>query len=468
MQNSSSQTLYDLLITHDFEPEALDAAGKSTGDIENAKMFSFDFKTPTKNYGTVVILIGPENDLQLFASDNIGKTMEGDDKKQWFDFIQQLKPFAIRNNFSGFSIQNINRLKYTMQGMAAIKEGLFEGYYGNRSFSYSDQPKKTRLVIKHSRPLGETDARHHNIDSLYVETEDGSRYRLPHRNLSAGKAMARHCAEGGNPHDAFGQHINSLVTELATLGRFIRAARGREFDGPAAELVETAIRHYGALKNKAKQMISQRGYYESRDNFDPAAISDRELAVESIRNMFIEQSVDQRIEEALPILARLQTPDEPAMREADEFESWAAGITEGTWALPDAPDTQQQLKKLMSEPLIVGPDATNATEQLYNLVGDDELFDILSDIAAQNPNANAWENPEVMNRLTELGVDVPGGDEQNPDQPIDPGAADTPPEDAMGEDLDTDGVMMTQASNMSSESREVNSEFTRLMELLKH
>jgi hypothetical protein len=79
MQNSSSQTLYDLLITHDFEPEALDAAGKSTGDIENAKMFSFDFKTPTKNYGTVVILIGPENDLQLFASDNIGKTMEGDD-----------------------------------------------------------------------------------------------------------------------------------------------------------------------------------------------------------------------------------------------------------------------------------------------------------------------------------------------------------------------------------------------------
>jgi hypothetical protein len=184
--------------------------------------------------------------------------------------------------------------------------------------------------------------------------------------------------------------------------------------------------------------------------------------------MFIEQSVDQRIEEALPILARLQEPAEPAMREADEFESWAAGITEGTWALPDAPDTQQQLKKLMNEPLIVGPDATNATEQLYDLVGDDELFDILSSIAAQNPNANAWENPEVMNRLAELGVDVPSGDEQNPDQPIDPKAADTPPEDAMGEDLDTDGVMMTQPSNMSSESREVNSEFTRLMELLKH
>jgi len=73
-----------------------------------------------------------------------------------------------------------------------------------------------------------------------------------------------------------------------------------------------------------------------------------------------------------------------------------------------------------------------------------------------------------MNRLAELGVDVPSGDEQNPDQPIDPKAADTPPEDAMGEDLDTDGVMMTQPSNMSSESREVNSEFTRLMELLKH
>jgi hypothetical protein len=36
---------------------------------------------------------------------------------------------------------------------------------------------------------------------------------------------------------------------------------------------------------------------------------------------------------------------------------------------------------------------------------------------------------------------------------------------AQTEDLDTDGVMMTQPSNMSSESRVFKNELTRLMEL---
>ena len=60
----------------------------------------------------------------------------------------------------------------------------------------------------------------------------------------------------------------------------------------------------------------------------------------------------------------------------------------------------------MSKPLIVGADATNATEQLYDLVGDDILFDRLGDLADRDPNANCWEDPGVINRLGELGIDI--------------------------------------------------------------
>jgi len=63
----------------------------------------------------------------------------------------------------------------------------------------------------------------------------------------------------------------------------------------------------------------------------------------------------------------------------------------------------------MSKPLIVGADATNATEQLYDLVGDDELFDRLNDLAEQDPNANVWDDPTIMDRLNELGVDTSMG-----------------------------------------------------------
>jgi len=411
MENTANSALYNLLITHDFDPETKDVAGNDVDDPTEAELFSFDWVGPSgKNYGTVVILLTPSRELTLFSGDNIGRTMEPEDKTAWYGtgrknpgFLGQLKSFAVRSNLGKFDIQDISRLKYTMQGMAAIKEGLFEGYYGKKNISYSDQPKQVRLMIKHNRNIEEGEARYRAIEGLFVETADGERFKVPSRSLAHGRMLARHVAEGGNPYDAFGQHINNVVVELATLGRFIRAAKHKKLNGPAAEMAEDAVRHYSDLKAKAKHMISQRGYHEARETFDPAEITETDVAVENIRNMFIEQTIDNRIEEALPILAKLQGPK---MREAEEFENWTDRVMEGTWALPDTPESDAKLKELMAKPLIVGADATNATEQLYDLIGDDILFDRLNDLADQDPNANCWENPEVINRLGELGIDI--------------------------------------------------------------
>jgi len=95
------------------------------------------------------------------------------------------------------------------------------------------------------------------------------------------------------------------------------------------------------------------------------------------------------------------------MKEADIFENWINNLAEGTWTLPETPEQLDKLKTLMTKELIVGPDATNATEQLYDLVGDDELFDRLHALADQDPRANAWNDTEVMNRLAELGIELP-------------------------------------------------------------
>jgi hypothetical protein len=61
----------------------------------------------------------------------------------------------------------------------------------------------------------------------------------------------------------------------------------------------------------------------------------------------------------------------------------------------------------MSRELIVGPDATNATEQLDDLVGDDILFDRLSDLASRDASANVWDDTDVQARLAELGIQLP-------------------------------------------------------------
>jgi hypothetical protein len=444
MENNTPKNLYDILVTRDFEPEILDSSGKSVADPNEAELFSFDWKTDGRNYGTVVILLGSSNDLEIYYGDNLGRGMDSEDRGAWYDFLAQMKNFATRNMLS-FKLNNINRLKYTMQGMAAIREGLFEGYYGRKNISYSDQPKQTRLMIRHDRNLAEGEPRYRAIESLFVETADGERFRVPSRSLAHGRMLARHIAEGGTPYDAFGQHITDVVNEINVLSKFIRASRNRGFEGPAAGMVETAVKHYSDLKAKAKRMISQRGYREEREQFDPAQEQPQDHMISEIRDMFIEQTLDSRIEEALPVLASLSRS---AMREVQEFDAWTQEVTDRA-DLPTAKGETSQLEELMAQPLPVGPDAINAIEQLNDIITDDALFRSLEDLAAQDPEADA--RPLIQQRMEELGIEIRSGDQK----------------DGMGEDLDTDGVMMTRPSNMSSESRDPGSTLARLIELVK-
>lgn len=435
MENNPAAALYNLLVTRDFEPQILNSAGKPVTDPGEAELFSFDWSTDNKNYGTVVVLLGSENELEVYYGDNLGRAMDGEHKKAWYGFLAQLKKFASRNLLT-FELNNINRLKYTMQGMAAIREGLHEGYYGRKNISYSDQPKQTRLMIRHSRNLGEGEARYRAIESLFVEAATGERFRVPSRSLTHGRMLARHVAEGGTPYDAFGQHITDMVSEVDTLAKFARASRGRELSEQAQHLAQEAARHYHDLRAKARRMISQRGYREAVDQYDPVQHTAIANTVQDIRSMFLEQNIDARIEQALPILARLQGK---SMKEADEFESWAAALTEQSPAMPDDRQSLARLQELLKNPLPVGPDATNATEQLNDIFGDNELFDRLAELAQRDADADARDI--VRGRLSELGIQLPE------DEPV---AAPQPA--GMGEDLDADGVMMTRPSNMSSES----------------
>lgn len=448
MKHTVTTALFDLLVTRDFKPEILDSSGKNVADPADAELFSFDWVNDGRNYGTVVVLFGQDNDIEVYYGDSLGRGMETDDKTAWYDFLAQLKTFATRN-LKTFNLNNINRLKYTMQGMAAIKEGLFEGFYGSKNLSYSDQPKHTRLMIKHNRSLGVGEARHRAIETLFVETAAGERFRVPSRSLMHGRMLARHVAEGGTPYDAFGQYITEMVNELKILGRFLRASRDRDLIEQAAVLTAEATRHYHDLGAKARSMISQRGYLEARNSFDPGTVPGTKHTIDSIREMFVEQNIDSRIEEALSVLARLQAP---IMKEADEFEVWADHMVEGTWALPTGPEALARLKKLMANPLQVGPDASNATEQLYDLLGDNELFDQLGELARIDADSDA--RPMVLDRLKQLGMA----------NILDTNQSVTDAD--MQEDLDVDGVMMTRPSNMSSESRDFDLERLRRLALL--
>jgi hypothetical protein len=146
----------------------------------------------------------------------------------------------------------------------------------------------------------------------------------------------------------------------------------------------------------------------------PDQTGEAEALVENLRDLFVEQTLDARIEAALPTLAKIQQQG-MNMKEAQIFENWINNLSEGTWALPETPEQMEKLNQLMSGELIVGPDAINATEQLYDIVGDDELFDILNDLADRSEGrANCWDDSDVQRRLAELGIQTPQSTQAEP------------------------------------------------------
>jgi hypothetical protein len=402
-QQTPAKQLFDLLVSRDFDPELLDSAGKPATDPGEAEIFSFDFVAQSgKNYGTVVVMLGDDNSLEVYSGDNVGRTMEGSDKNEWFSFLEQLKHFSTRNLMS-FGVKNINRLRYSMQGQAAIKEGLFESWRGTKTVSYNDRPEAVRLMIRHNRPISEGDARFRYVESLYVETADGERFKLPFTKLSGGRAMVEHVRNGGRPYDARGQHIVAVVEELNVLSRFRRANHGKIFEGDTAALITETNTYYETLNRVLKGLSSHRGYTNYFESWNPTEVTEQDVIIENIKSMFVRQDIDSRIEQALPILARISQQGH-AMKEANIFESWANKLMEGTWATPETPEQKQQLVVLLSKELPVGADATNATEQLYDLIGDDVLFDQLETLADQDADADA--RGVIIARLQELSNDA--------------------------------------------------------------
>jgi hypothetical protein len=414
-EHNIEQKLNDLLVSRNFHPELTGKDGRPS-DAAEAKTFAFDYIAPSgKNYGTMVIVLANDNEMKVMYGDNLGKTMEGADKQSFFDFIQALHQFAVRN-FWTFSSEDLSKLKYVQAGMAAIKEGLFEGYYGNRRVSYTGEATEARMMIRHNRVLGENDARFRYIESIYIETADSERFKLPFTNMTGARAMLEHVRQGGRPYDVRGNHICEMVSELKVLNRFNRASAGRVMEGVTQAIVEQAQAYYQSLRESLKRLGHSRGYSTYFESWHPAEIAEHESLVEDIKTMFVQQTLDTRIEAALPLLARIQQQGN-AMKEAEIFESWINNLAEGTWELPETPEQQQKLADLMSAPLEAGADGVNATEQLYDLVGDDALFDLIEELAEENPQANIWEDARVMERLQQLGVEVPEPAEPTPADP---------------------------------------------------
>ena len=121
---------------------------------------------------------------------------------------------------------------------------------------------------------------------------------------------------------------------------------------------------------------------------------------------------------------------------AEDLDPGVDLLDEGTWAIPETPEDLQQL---LAKPLPFGMDATNVTSVLYDIIGDDSLFDTLHDLvddlgedADAVPAIKEWLKDNLPGIYQKLSLDTsefdtpPAQPAPQPAPPPQPTAANTP------------------------------------------
>ena len=382
---SINATLYDLLQSQNFNVTMLTSSGEQVPVPQEAEVFQFDFVDEDKNQGTVTITIDGLSKMVVYYNNEIFG--HGSQQASWIKFVKLLKKFSQRNQL-GFQLSNMDKLHTDMKKRDYNKK-LEEGYYGTRQTSYSDSgPASVRMIIKHNRPLSETDARYRYVERIFLENERGERVLVPSTKPSIGRVFARHLAEGGEYNDDRWHHIKEITEDIGKLGGFVRATKNRQFNESAQSVVTEATNHYIKLKETVKRLQSHRGYNNYFEDWRPTLLEQDNT--ESLSEMFVSPVIDPRIEGAMSVLGKLniyvtESPD------ISVFEQWADGIIDEALQ-PTQVDQQEELVELLgpdSEFLALGPDASNAIGNISDLIQNDQLFSRLHSAADLDPNRDA-------------------------------------------------------------------------------
>ena len=377
-----------------------DSSGKQVAIPDDAEVFQFKFAPDGVEKGTATVSIDGTKALTLYYDDAImNESHDTDD--EWFDFVKSLKRFATQHQLS-FNIKNIDRLANDMKKREHQKQ-LDEGYYGTRHTSYSDKnPGTVKMILKHSRPLDETDQRFRNIEKIFLETETGERFLLDTKKPSIGRAYARHLAEGGRYNDERWNHISQMAEDISRLGGFIRATRNKQFNESAVKLVSEAQNHYQSLRETIKHIQGSRGYNKYFESWKPTLIENADDA--SVTEMFVTQRLDPRVENALPVLNRL-AKNLTEISEVAQFESWANDIVSEVLH-PTLEGTLDDLVDLLgaeSEAMTLGPDGKNAINELSGILDEPDLYQRLQKAGQSNPDQDA--RPIIIGWMQENASD---------------------------------------------------------------
>jgi hypothetical protein len=325
-----AQDLFDKVRSRFSNLEMGNEAGAVTIDPAEARFFDFDFVNEGHNLGRVSISLNNLGSLKIYYSQGITENQDDPAKRIWYKFLKEMRMFAMRRllRFDTRDIAKTNLDKNDFQHLAATQgpkeepemtTTMNESRWNQKSTKKTSRAVKgkTEVIVRHAHPVDETFAgsrsQRKNIKAIFIQNEDGERFKYPFIHPAGAFAMAQHVDHGGIPHDPAGKAIINMSEQIAQLQEFQRKIQRTSLHDDATGITERAVGRLQELKARIEG-LSKRHHYESwmaefneQEHMDDDIMELDAVTMEQYKQTFTQSTFQEELAGYFPLLHRIMS-----------------------------------------------------------------------------------------------------------------------------------------------------------------
>ena len=253
--------------------------------------------------------------------------------------IKELREFA-KSRLMAFDTRDITKSNLEKRDYEYLKkekdmEPVSESnMFGTNKTSFQ-QIGDAKLILKHSTVVNPEvpGARSQKIESIFIESPAGERFKYPMKHLNGARAMTRHVAEGGNPYDDFGKYIVSLSEELNKLRKFkTYMNRSNVMAEGLKDYLNVIDERIEEIKSTAQKLQKESGYKSIKETHSATVLEEvpEEVTKSWIDELTIKQ-FNEELKDVFPYIYKLVS-EKTSIKNLgpEDFETEAQGYQGGT------------------------------------------------------------------------------------------------------------------------------------------
>ena len=346
-----------------------DSDGNVTNEPKEARFFDFDYTKEGKSFGKISISISEDQGLVVLHSTDIISEADPLTKESWYNFLKEMREFA-KSRLMAFDTRDITKSNLEKRDYEYLKkekdmEPVAESnMFGTNKTSFQ-QIGDAKLILKHSTVVNPEvpGARSQRIESIFIESPEGERFKYPIKHLNGARAMTRHVSEGGNPFDSFGKHIIGLSEELNKLRKFkTYMNRSNVMAEGLKDYLHVIDERIEEIKTTAQKLQKESGYKSVKETHSESVLEEvpEEISKNWIDELTIKQ-FNEELKDVFPYIYKLVS-EKTAIKNLspEDFETEAQGYEGGSESRtlrydvagdfdPESPVTEKDAEEIQQE-----------------------------------------------------------------------------------------------------------------------